>query len=48
MSPEALAGLLQSMIADRDALHAMADRAYRLARRDATRMVAEVCMEVAA
>ncbi len=48
MNPEALAGLLRSMITDRGALYAMADNAYRLARRNATQTVAGVCMEVAA
>ena len=48
MTPQALAGLLRAMTADRDGLHAMAINAYRLAQRDATRTVAGVCMEVAA
>ena len=48
MTPRALAELLQSMITDRNALHVMAGNAYRLARRDATSVVAEVCTEVAA
>ena len=48
MTPQTLADLLRPMIADRDALHAMATNAYRLAQRDATQRVADVCMEVAA
>ena len=48
MTPHVLAELLESLIGDRDALHAMAMRAYKLARRDATQRVAAICTEVAA
>lgn len=48
MDATTLAGLLRDMIGDRDALHAMALRAYGLAKRDATGRVAAVCEAVAA
>jgi UDP-N-acetylglucosamine--N-acetylmuramyl-(pentapeptide) pyrophosphoryl-undecaprenol N-acetylglucosamine transferase len=48
MTAESLSGLLRGLLSDRAALHAMAQRAYRLARRDATRRVADVCEEIAA
>jgi UDP-N-acetylglucosamine--N-acetylmuramyl-(pentapeptide) pyrophosphoryl-undecaprenol N-acetylglucosamine transferase len=45
LTPEGLAGRLAAL--DRTALLAMAERAREVARPDATRRVAEVCMEVA-
>lgn len=48
MDAAALGDLLQSLLADPGELHAMAVRAYGLARRDASRAVADVCSEVAA
>lgn len=48
MSAEALAQLLRGLLGDRDQLHAMAQRAYGLASRDAARQVADICTEVAA
>lgn len=48
MSAERLAAELRGLLSDREALGAMARRAYRLARRDATRRVADVCQEIAA
>jgi len=48
MDPESLSGLLRGLLSDRAALHAMARRAYRLARRDATMRVADACEEIAA
>jgi len=48
MSEQVLSGLLQVLLSDRAQLHAMGQRGYRLARRDATRRVADVCEEVAA
>jgi UDP-N-acetylglucosamine:LPS N-acetylglucosamine transferase len=40
--------LLGSLLSDRAGLHTMAQAAYRLAKRDATRRVADVCEELAA
>lgn len=48
MSAESLAQMLTELLADREALHAMALRAHGLARRDAASRVADVCEEVAA
>ena len=48
MTPASLAEALSALLDDRDALHAMAMRAYGLARRDATARVADICVEVAA
>jgi UDP-N-acetylglucosamine--N-acetylmuramyl-(pentapeptide) pyrophosphoryl-undecaprenol N-acetylglucosamine transferase len=48
LRPDTLAALLQSLMTDRTALHAMAGKAYRLARRDAAMRVADVCEELAA
>lgn len=48
MDAQRLADLLQDLLADRAMLHAMAQSAYRLARRDATRRVADICEELAA
>lgn len=48
MDAKSLAELLQSLLSDRTALHVMAQRAYRMARRDATRRVADICEEIAA
>jgi UDP-N-acetylglucosamine--N-acetylmuramyl-(pentapeptide) pyrophosphoryl-undecaprenol N-acetylglucosamine transferase len=47
LTPVALAAQLRSLLLDRDRLYAMARRAYGLARRDATREVADVCEECA-
>lgn len=48
LTPETLTTLLGSLLSDRTQLHTMAMNAYRLARRDATRCVADVCEELAA
>ena len=48
LNPESLAGLLGSLLSDRGHLHDMGLTAYRLARRDATRRVADLCEELAA
>lgn len=48
MTPQALAATLSDLMSDRDALHAIALRAYGLARRDAAARVADVCAEVIA
>lgn len=48
LQPENLAALLRSLLADRPALQAMAERAYGLARRDAAARVADVCEELVA
>ena len=48
LNPESLAGLLGSLLADRGQLHDMGLSAYRLARRDATSRVADLCEELAA
>jgi len=48
LNPGSLSTLLNSLLADRARLHAMAQSAYRLAIRDATRRVADVCEELAA
>ena len=48
MTAERLAAQLAALLGDRAELHAMAQRAYKLARRDATRRVADVCEELAA
>jgi len=48
MNPESMSRLLRDLLSDRGALHAMARRAYRLARRDATTRVADACEEIAA
>jgi UDP-N-acetylglucosamine--N-acetylmuramyl-(pentapeptide) pyrophosphoryl-undecaprenol N-acetylglucosamine transferase len=48
MSAGTLSALLDSLLSDRAQLHAMARNGYRLAKRDATRRVADVCEELAA
>ena len=48
LNPGSLAALLGSLMQDRAQLHAMAQAAYRLSRRDATRRVADICEELAA
>ena len=48
LNPESLADLLGSLLSDRGRLHDMGLTAYRLARRDATRRVADLCEELAA
>lgn len=48
MTAQTLSMLLGSLLSDRAGLHAMAQAAYRLAKRDATRRVADVCEELAA
>jgi UDP-N-acetylglucosamine--N-acetylmuramyl-(pentapeptide) pyrophosphoryl-undecaprenol N-acetylglucosamine transferase len=48
MDAGSLSALLQSLLGDRSRLHAMAQNAYRLARRDAARRVADICEELAA
>ena len=48
LNPEKLSSLLHSLLRDRGHLHAMAQNAYRLAKRDATQSVADVCEELAA
>ncbi len=48
MTPQVLATLLETLLGDRVQLHAMGLRAYRLAKRDATHRVADVCEEIAA
>ncbi|MCB1773037.1 MAG: undecaprenyldiphospho-muramoylpentapeptide beta-N-acetylglucosaminyltransferase [Gammaproteobacteria bacterium] len=48
MTAEGLAGLLRELLGDRGRLYRMAQRAYALAKRDATRLVADHCEEVAA
>ena len=48
LNPESLADLLGSLLSDRGRLHHMGLTAYRLARRDATRRVADLCEELAA
>ncbi len=45
---ERLAAVLRGLLGDRAELHALAQAAHRLARRDATRQVADVCEEVLA
>lgn len=48
MTARTMSELLGSLLSDRARLHAMAQRGYRLAKRDATRRVADVCEELAA
>ena len=48
MTAQTLSMLLGSLLSDRAGLHTMAQAAYRLAKRDATRRVADVCEELAA
>jgi len=48
MNAATLSALLGSLLSEPDQLHAMAKRGYALARRDATRQVADVCEELAA
>ncbi len=48
LDPSALAERLQTLLGDRARLHAMATNAYRLACRDATMRVADICGELAA
>jgi UDP-N-acetylglucosamine--N-acetylmuramyl-(pentapeptide) pyrophosphoryl-undecaprenol N-acetylglucosamine transferase len=48
MTSDRLAALLQELLGDRERLQSMARRAYALARREATRGVADYCEEVAA
>ncbi|MBT8429102.1 MAG: UDP-N-acetylglucosamine--N-acetylmuramyl-(pentapeptide) pyrophosphoryl-undecaprenol N-acetylglucosamine transferase, partial [Gammaproteobacteria bacterium] len=48
LDPKSLSVLLRSLLSDRTRLDAMANNAYRLARRDATRSVADVCEELVA
>jgi UDP-N-acetylglucosamine--N-acetylmuramyl-(pentapeptide) pyrophosphoryl-undecaprenol N-acetylglucosamine transferase len=48
MTGDQLAAVLQELLGDRDRLHGMAQRAYTLAKREATRVVADHCEEVAA
>ena len=48
MTAQTLSELLDSLLSDRARLHAMAQRGYRLAKRDATQRVADVCEELAA
>jgi UDP-N-acetylglucosamine--N-acetylmuramyl-(pentapeptide) pyrophosphoryl-undecaprenol N-acetylglucosamine transferase len=43
-----LAALLRDLVGDAARLHAMAGRAYALARRDSARVVADYCEEVVA
>ncbi len=48
LDPKSLSVLLHSLLSDRTRLDAMAKNAYRLAKRDATRSVADVCEELVA
>jgi len=48
LDPKSLSALLGSLLDDRERLHLMAENAYRLARRDAARDVADACEGVAA
>jgi len=48
LTPDALSSLLGPLLRDRARLHIMAHNAYRLARRDAARDVADVCEGLAA
>jgi UDP-N-acetylglucosamine--N-acetylmuramyl-(pentapeptide) pyrophosphoryl-undecaprenol N-acetylglucosamine transferase len=48
ITSDRLAVLLQELLGDRERLQSMARRAYALARREATRVVADYCEEVAA
>ncbi len=48
LNPDTLSALLVSLLLDRAQLHAMAQRAYGLAMRDATRRVADACEGLAA
>ena len=48
LTTERLAALLRGLLGDRAELHALGQAAHRLARRDATRRVADVCEEVLA
>lgn len=48
LQPEALAGRLRELLGDRARLYDMAARAHRLARRNATHDVADICEELAA
>jgi UDP-N-acetylglucosamine:LPS N-acetylglucosamine transferase len=48
LNPESLSALLHSLLSDRTRLDSMAKNAYQLAKRDATRGVADVCEELVA
>jgi UDP-N-acetylglucosamine--N-acetylmuramyl-(pentapeptide) pyrophosphoryl-undecaprenol N-acetylglucosamine transferase len=48
LDAESLARQLRELLSDRARLHLMAQRAYRVAQRDATRRVADICEELAA
>jgi UDP-N-acetylglucosamine--N-acetylmuramyl-(pentapeptide) pyrophosphoryl-undecaprenol N-acetylglucosamine transferase len=48
MSARTLSALLDSLLSDPAQLHVMARNSYRLAKRDATRRVADACEELAA
>jgi len=48
LNPDSLSALLSSLLTDRTRLHAMAQNAYRLSGRNATRSVADICEELAA
>jgi UDP-N-acetylglucosamine--N-acetylmuramyl-(pentapeptide) pyrophosphoryl-undecaprenol N-acetylglucosamine transferase len=48
LDTDSLSALLRSLLSDRARIHDMAQSAYRLARRDAARSVADICEELAA
>jgi UDP-N-acetylglucosamine--N-acetylmuramyl-(pentapeptide) pyrophosphoryl-undecaprenol N-acetylglucosamine transferase len=48
LNPDSLSTLLRSLLGDRARLHDMAGNAYRLAMRDSTRQVADICEGLAA
>ncbi|MBT8430760.1 MAG: UDP-N-acetylglucosamine--N-acetylmuramyl-(pentapeptide) pyrophosphoryl-undecaprenol N-acetylglucosamine transferase, partial [Gammaproteobacteria bacterium] len=48
LEPKSLSVLLNTLLSDRSRLDNMAKNAYRLAKRDATRSVADVCEELVA
>ena len=48
LDADSLSALLRTLLGDRARIHDMAQSAYRLARRDAARSVADICEELAA